>query len=149
MTEHPSVSGGAGLERPCSENSPDWIRQTSVVAGVELFEAWLQRLGYRRHRHDTYAISLTGSGVLAFTYRGATHDSTPGQVVVLHPDEPHDGHAGTEAGFGYRQLYVEPALVLEAARAVWTRVCVAVRVSASHDEHDPGDRDPLGLSAPW
>src|SRR5215212_5059855 len=94
------------------------MRQTEAVGGVELFAARLQRLSYRRHRHDTYAISLTESGVQAFSYRGATHVSTPGQVVVLHPDESHDGHAGTDAGFGYRQLYIEPAMIFEATRAL-------------------------------
>ncbi len=50
----------------------------------------------------------------AFAYRGTTHRSVPGNVVVLHPDEAHDGRAGSEAGFGYRQLYVEPSLILAA-----------------------------------
>jgi AraC-like DNA-binding protein len=118
MTAHPSGSGGAGLERSCADSSSDWVRQTEAVGGVELFAARLRRLAYRRHRHDTYAISLTELGVQAFTYRGASHFSTPGQVVVLHPDEPHDGHAGTEAGFGYRQLYVEPAMIFAATRAL-------------------------------
>lgn len=31
--------------------------------------------------------------------------------MVLHPDEVHDGHAGSESGFHYRMLYVPPALV--------------------------------------
>jgi AraC-like DNA-binding protein len=118
MTAHPSGSGGAGLERSCGDSSSDWMRQTEAVGGVELFAARLRRLAYRRHRHDTYAISLTELGVQAFTYRGATHVSTPGQVVVLHPDEPHDGHAGTETGFGYRQIYVEPAMIFAATRAL-------------------------------
>ncbi len=38
----------------------------------------------------------------------------PGTVIVLHPDEPHDGHAGTEAGFHYRMAYLEPALIQQA-----------------------------------
>src|SRR4051812_43071390 len=118
MTAHPSWSGGAGLERSCEDSASDWMRQTEAIGGVELFSARLQRLAYRRHRHDTYAISLTELGVQAFTYRSATHFSRPGQVVVLHPDEPHDGHAGTEDGFGYRQLYIEPAMIFEATRAL-------------------------------
>jgi AraC-like DNA-binding protein len=32
----------------------------------------------------------------------------------LHPDETHDGAAGTDDGFGYRILYVAPALVRDA-----------------------------------
>ncbi len=123
MLVNRSGSGGIGLERSCDEHASDWIRQTEVIAGVELFEAHLQRFAYRRHRHDTYAIGLTESGVQAFAYRGATHASTPGQVVVLHPDEPHDGHAGTEAGFGYRQLYIEPAVIFEAVRTICGRAC--------------------------
>jgi AraC-like DNA-binding protein len=87
-----------------------------IFPGVELFEAWFRGSAYRRHRHDTYAIGVTETGLQAFAYRGATHRSVPGQVVVLHPDEAHDGHAGSEAGFGYRQLYVEPSVILAAVR---------------------------------
>ena len=52
-----------------------------------MLEAWLHGPAYHKHRHDTYAICLTTSGVLAFDYRGSGEISTPGQVVVLHPDE--------------------------------------------------------------
>jgi AraC-like DNA-binding protein len=116
MATHPSGSGGVGLERSCGEPSPDWIHQSNAIGGVELLEAWFQGTAYRLHRHDTYAIGLTETGVQAFAYRGSTHISTPGHVVVLHPDEPHDGYAGNAAGFGYRLLYVEPSLIFEAVR---------------------------------
>jgi AraC-like DNA-binding protein len=33
---------------------------------------------------------------------------------VLHPDEVHDGRAGSAGGFGYRMAYVEPAIVRQA-----------------------------------
>ncbi|HKH33789.1 MAG TPA: AraC family ligand binding domain-containing protein, partial [Beijerinckiaceae bacterium] len=49
-----------------------------------------------------------------FRYRGAPRHSLPGQVFVLHPDETHDGHAGTGAGFRYRIAYVEPGLIRDA-----------------------------------
>ena len=123
MARNPSRSGGQGLEQSCGEGAADWLRQTEAVGGIELLEARLQRYSYRPHRHDTYAIGLTESGVQAFTYRGAAHASTPGLVVVLHPDEPHDGHAGTEEGFGYRQLYVAPAVIAEAVRAQCGAAC--------------------------
>jgi AraC-like DNA-binding protein len=118
MITYPSGSGGEGLERSCEIGGDDWLRQSAPVGGVELLEARLRRLAYRRHRHDTYAISLTEAGVQAFAYRGAEHISTPGQVVVLHPDEPHDGHAGTDEGFAYRQIYVAPSAIGEAVRAL-------------------------------
>ena len=37
-----------------------------------------------------------------------------GQCHILHPDETHDGGAGTDAGFCYRIVYVDPGLVQEA-----------------------------------
>ncbi len=73
---------------------------------------------YARHRHDTYAIGVTEAGVQTFDYRGRVERSAPGQVVVLHPDEAHDGRAGTEAGFGYRIAYVDPACIAGAVRAI-------------------------------
>jgi len=49
--------------------------------------------------------------VQRFWYRGAERVSLPGQIIVLHPDEVHDGGAGDEMGLSYRMLYVEPALI--------------------------------------
>ena len=60
-----------------------------------------------------YAIGVTLSGVQRFHYRGAVNHSLPGQVIVLHPDEMHDGGAGTEDGLRYRMLYLEPSLLLD------------------------------------
>jgi AraC-like DNA-binding protein len=80
--------------------------------------AWFAGPAYQKHRHDTYAVGVTDYGVQVFDYRGAARSSTPGQVVVLYPDEIHDGRAGTDDGFGYRILYVEPWPLLEAVRAV-------------------------------
>jgi AraC-like DNA-binding protein len=111
-------SAGEGLERSCQEPAASWIASTRAVEGVELFSAWFAGEAYDKHRHDTYAIGVTDSGVQVFDYRGAARASTPGQVVVLHPDEVHDGRAGTDAGFGYRILYVEPVLLGEAVRAL-------------------------------
>ena len=123
MPSQRSKSSGVGLERSCSEGTADWLRSTGPEHGLELLEAWFQGPAYRKHRHDTYAICLTTSGVQAFDYRGAHEISRPGQVVVLHPDEIHDGYAATDAGFGYRQLYVEPALISEAVRVLRGHAC--------------------------
>jgi AraC-like DNA-binding protein len=91
--------------------------------GVQLLQAWFAGHGYDKHRHDTYAIGLTDAGVQAFDYRGRAEVSTPGKVVVLHPDETHDGRAGAPGGFGYRIIYVAPARIHEAARAIRGRPC--------------------------
>jgi AraC-like DNA-binding protein len=63
------------------------------------------------HRHDTYTVALTMAGVQSFNYRGAMRHSLPGQVLILHPDEIHDGHCSDGAGFSYWAAYVPPTHV--------------------------------------
>jgi AraC-like DNA-binding protein len=75
---------------------------------------YLSTSAFEPHRHDTYAIGMTTAGIQTFHYRGSRHTCLPGQLHVLHPDEAHDGAAGTETGFGYRMLYIPPELVREA-----------------------------------
>lgn len=89
----------AGLERLCGPSPDDWIRFAPSQAGLERIEAFFEGYAYDPHRHDTYAIGYTMSGVQSFDYRGALCNSTRGKVMVLHPDEVHNGRAGK------RELY--------------------------------------------
>jgi AraC-like DNA-binding protein len=117
----PSVGGsaGEGLERSCAGR--DWVWSRHPIGGVELLRACFGGRAFARHRHDTYAIGVTESGLQVFDYRGRAERSRPGQVVVLHPDEAHDGRAGGAEGFGYRIVYVEPERIARAARALSER----------------------------
>ncbi|TIT97479.1 MAG: AraC family transcriptional regulator, partial [Mesorhizobium sp.] len=98
-----------GLERSCAED--DRIVSAPGATGLERIEARFHGNAFDLHRHDTYAIGVTLDGVQRFHYRGAVRHSLPGQVIVLHPDELHDGGAGTEDGLRYRILYLEPSLL--------------------------------------
>jgi AraC-like DNA-binding protein len=84
-----------------------------ALSGMERIEARFHGEAYTLHRHDTYAIGVTLNGVQTFHYRGRKRYSRPLQVLVLHPDELHDGGAGTEEGLRYRMLYLEPSLLLD------------------------------------
>jgi AraC-like DNA-binding protein len=79
--------------------------------GIERLEAHLHGQAYAPHRHDTYAIGITLSGHQTFRFRGEQWHCMPGQCHILHPDETHDGAAANDAGFAYRIIYVDPALV--------------------------------------
>lgn len=106
------------LERSCGPSPRDWIVVAPSYPGIERIEAYFAGHAYEPHRHDTYAIGCTIAGVQSFHYRGSRADSRPGDVIVLHPDEVHDGHAGAADGFRYRMLYVQPRLIQEALGAV-------------------------------
>jgi len=154
MIEKYSKASSISLERLCRQ---DWMQNTATEYGVEFLEAWFQGHAYQKHRHDTYAICLTTTGVLAVDYRGTSEISMPGQVVVLHPDEVHDGYAGAQEGFGYRQLYVEPALIFEAIQTMCSRACSLPfvrtpvvrnqKLSAAIISAFQGTREPLAIDS--
>jgi AraC-like DNA-binding protein len=66
---------------------------------------------YHRHSHETYSFGVTDSGAQEFRCRGAGHVSAAGMVMAFNPDDPHDGHAATEAGFTYKMIHIGPALL--------------------------------------
>lgn len=87
------------------------LQSAGAFERIERVANRLVGAAFSPHRHDTYTIALTMAGVQGFNYRGATRFALPGQVLVLHPDELHDGHCRDEAGFSYRAAYVPPAHV--------------------------------------
>src|SRR5579884_2074205 len=154
MMEQHSKADGISLERLCTQ---DWMQNIHTAYGVEFLEARLQGNPYQKHRHDTYAICLPTAGVLGFDYRGTSEISLPGQVVVLHPDEMHDGYAGAEESFGYRELYVEPALIFEAMQVMCSHPCslpfvrtpvvMNQKLSAALNSAFEGTREPLAIDS--
>lgn len=106
-----SVLSCAGGKRPgetgLTAAVDNWLFR--APGEVDRIEACFTGAAYSPHRHDTYAIGVTLGGVQSFDYRGETRHSLPGQLVVLHPDELHDGRAGDGAAFRYRTAYLRPA----------------------------------------
>ncbi|MBG0817405.1 AraC family transcriptional regulator [Planomonospora sp. ID82291] len=60
---------------------------------------------FTRHVHEQYAIGVILSGVEEFGYRGARHRAGAGSLVLVDPEQAHDGHAGVPGGWTYRMLY--------------------------------------------
>lgn len=100
-----------GLERSCRKDGHPDIVSAPTYPGLERIEASFRGAFFEPHAHDTYAIGVTLDGVQTFRYRGAKRFSTPGRILVLHPDEIHDGSAGTDEGLRYRMLYLAPTIV--------------------------------------
>jgi AraC-like DNA-binding protein len=102
------------MNRQTPLSSRNWVKRAEPIEGIERIEACFHGNAYAMHRHDTYAIGRTLAGVQSFSYRRSQRNSLPGNTLVLHPDEAHDGQAGTDEGFQYRMIYVEPALFQDA-----------------------------------
>jgi AraC-like DNA-binding protein len=99
------------MDRKQNQPVTDWVIRSIQPGSVERIEAWFGSHGYDPHRHDTYSIGRTLAGVQSFHYKGSLCHGVPGNTLALHPDELHDGMAGTESGFRYRMAYVDPALI--------------------------------------
>jgi len=102
------------LECLCMVENHDFLQIDSPMPGVERLQARFHGHAYDPHRHETYAIGMTLDGAQGFRYRGEARVSRAGEIMVLHPDEQHDGHAAVPDGFSYRMIYVDPALIGQA-----------------------------------
>lgn len=88
-------------------DADNWVFRSS--GAIDRIEARFDGAAFEPHRHDTYAVGITLAGIQTFDYRGVSRQSFPGQMVVLHPDELHDGRASGGLPFQYRTAYVAPA----------------------------------------
>jgi hypothetical protein len=62
---------------------PDLLLTDQPYPGLERLKARFHGHAYDSHRHETYAIGVTESGVQAFHYRGAERVSTGGRTLVI------------------------------------------------------------------
>ena len=86
---------------------PDHIRLVrDQASGVEALHARFAGHAYDLHRHDDWLVGVTDHGVQDFFCRGARRRSTPGRIILIEPEEAHDGEAGSADGFAYRMLYL-------------------------------------------
>ncbi len=93
------------------DQSKNWF--VRAPGDLERVDACFSGTAFAPHRHDVYAIGATLKGVQSFDYRGSTRFSQAGQLVILHPDELHDGRAGDDSAFRYRTAYIAPGLIQE------------------------------------
>ena len=83
---------------------------------LELLRATYHTHSFDRHVHEGYAIGIILRGVERFYYRGEMHAAHPGDVIVINPDEIHDGHAAQPArGWSYRVFYPSVTLMQQIA----------------------------------
>jgi len=89
------------------------FRRPAHRGGVELYQAHIVQHAFEPHAHEGYGLGAIASGVERFRYRGSEHLAPADTLVLMNADELHTGRAETDAGWRYRMIYIEPA-VLEA-----------------------------------
>jgi len=92
-----------------------WTRARLGRCGpaLDLLTARFDRHVYAPHAHDEFTVGVSSSGVEVIDYRGGRICTDPGSLVVLEPGEIHTGGPATSAGYSYRALYADPALLTD------------------------------------
>jgi AraC-like DNA-binding protein len=86
-----------------------------ALPGVSFFKARFVQHAFSKHAHEEYAIGASESGVETFQCRGDRHWATPGSLILVNPEDLHDGHAVGD-GYSYRMIYVAPEAFDQAGR---------------------------------
>lgn len=85
------------------------------LGDLELLAASYRDHAYALHTHPTYVFGVVTAGVERFRTGRTVNLATPGSILVVNPEEPHDGEKGCEAGWSYRTCYPTPSLMREVA----------------------------------
>lgn len=82
---------------------------------LELLAARYRDHAYALHTHPTFVFGVVTSGVERL--RVGRHESFagPGSIIVVNPEEPHDGEKGCDDGWTYRTCYPSVGLIGEIA----------------------------------
>ena len=90
--------------------------RTTRLGRMELLHARYFRQEFNRHYHHEFALGVIERGALGFHYLGRDHVARAGEINLCVPGEPHNGFAPSGQGWQYRMFYLDPALLVRAAR---------------------------------
>ena len=79
---------------------------------LSLIEGRYQRFKFQRHYHLDYHFGLILEGQQRFVYQGSRYLAGPGDLVLMPPDELHDGHSFSESGYRSQVFVLEPSWLI-------------------------------------
>ncbi|MGF1845242.1 AraC family transcriptional regulator [Vibrio clamense] len=75
---------------------------------IGLIQANYHKFAFQRHYHLDFHIGLITHGQQKFIYKGNHHSVGHGQMVIMPPDELHDGHSLLDSGYQVRVFSIAP-----------------------------------------
>lgn len=86
-----------------------------ALDGLEMLAARYRDHAYALHTHPTYVFGVVTAGVERFRVGRTDNLAGPGAILVINPEEPHDGEKGCDDGWVYRTCYPTVELIAEIA----------------------------------
>jgi AraC-like DNA-binding protein len=81
------------------------------LAGLSLLNASYKQQNFSKHVHEEYCIGVIDQGAQRFFHNGAEHIAPQHGIILVNPDQVHDGCAANESGWKYRAIYPMPELI--------------------------------------
>lgn len=78
---------------------------TKELGGLPLLNANFKNQNFARHVHEGYCIGVIDKGAQQFFRSGANHIASRDCIILVNPDQVHDGHSATDYGWSYRAIY--------------------------------------------
>lgn len=102
-SDNPSI--GPGTKPLTTMRTQEWSQSWhNAQLDLRLLHAFYIHHAYARHTHDYYAICVIEQGYQSFTHQGSKHDTPPGGLILINPDEVHTGEAADGDGFHMRSF---------------------------------------------
>ncbi|GMQ48049.1 AraC family transcriptional regulator [Vibrio sp. 10N] len=79
---------------------------SSPIPAINLISGRYKKFAFQKHYHLDYHFGLIVSGQQQFQLKGTSYTSGPGDLVLMPPDELHDGQSRHEEGYQVKVLTV-------------------------------------------
>ncbi|WP_192256426.1 AraC family transcriptional regulator [Mesorhizobium silamurunense] len=91
------------------------LTQHEGLGGLEMLAARYRDHAYALHTHPTWVFGVVVAGVEKLRIGRRQHLAPAGSIIIVNPEEPHDGEKGVAAGWAYRTCYPDAVLMAEIA----------------------------------
>lgn len=83
--------------------------------GIDFLRSETSTHRYARHAHEEYALGIVEAGAHGFAARGQRWTAVPGRLIVVNPDDAHDGGPAERGDvYSYRMIYVDAGVMAAA-----------------------------------
>lgn len=86
------------------------------LGDLELLTARYRDHAYALHTHDSYVFGVVVAGAEKLRINRKTHLAPAGSIIIVNPEDPHDGEKGCDTGWAYRTCYPHAELMREVAQ---------------------------------
>lgn len=95
--------------------------KASTLPEIKILNSSIYDFKYIKHSHDDYAIGVTTSGHQSFFCAGSYYKVPKGGIILINPEEPHDGYSEVKTGYSYYMIYIPRRFFLDMLKQIYNK----------------------------